>query len=60
MKKGNILLCIESFYGVTKGKIYIVTQNSEDWEESVWVADDTEEENVYSTKLFKKKITFYT
>ncbi len=60
MKKGNIIICIESFGEVTKGQIYIVSQDSEDWEEAVWVYDDKEQENVYSTKLFKNKITFYT
>lgn len=60
MKKGNIIICIESFGEVTKGQIYIVSQDSEDWEEAVWVYDNKEEENVYSTKLFKNKITFYT
>jgi hypothetical protein len=60
MKRGNIIICIESFGEVTKGQIYIVSQDSEDWEEAVWVYDDKEQENVYSTKLFKNKITFYT
>ena len=60
MKKGNIIICIESFGEVTKGQIYMISQDSEEWEESVWVIDNTNCENVYSSKLFKKKITFYT
>lgn len=60
MKKGNIITCIESFGDVIKGQVYMISQDSEEWEEAVWIIDNTDNENVYSSKLFKKKITFYT